>query len=213
MLGSAAGPFTRDFIAEHGGKVRKYKRQDLLFSQGDPAHELFYILSGKVLVNITSEDGRQALIAILGPDQFFGECCLSSRQLRNSTVEAATECEVAVFQTNDVVNSLSVVPNFAKRFAAFLMVRNDQLNASLADQIFLSSEKRLARLLLKLAQSGDESASDFLGVPINQEMIAKMVGTTRSRISSFMNKFRKLGYIEYNGVLKVHQTLNSILSD
>ncbi len=213
MLRSAFGPFSRDFIAEHGGKIRKYKRQLSIYQQGDPANELFYILNGKALDIINSEEGKQALIAVLGPDQFFGECCVTAEQVRKSTVEAATDCEVAVFQSSELIRALGDAPGFSKRFAAFLMERNDQLRSSLVDQMFLSTEKRLARLLLKLAAARNENESGLVGLSITQETIARMVGTTRSRISSFMNKFRRLGYIDYNGDLKVHDSLNSILTD
>lgn len=212
MLENALGPLNKDFIAEHGGQFRSYKKERLIYSQGDAASEFFYILSGHVLVTVNSKEGKEALIAILGPDNFFGECCVAAHQRRNSTVETATDCEVAVFSTANVIRALGDSPMFAKRFAAFLMERNDQLKASLVDQMFLSSEKRLARLLLKLAQSGDKDVS-LVGIPINQEKIARMVGTTRSRINGFMNKFRRLGYIEYNGELKVHNSLNSVLAD
>lgn len=206
-------PLTRNFIDKHGGKFRKYKQQHSIYAQGDSAHDLFYILTGKVLVSIATEDGKVALIAVLGPEQFFGEDCIDAEGLRNSTVTAATDCEVAAFRANGVLHALREDPNFTAHFAAFLMERNKQLKASLVDQMLLSGEKRLARLLLKLVPSEKEVESHLVDIPINQDMIARMIGTTRSRVNEFMNKFRKLGYIEYDGQLKVHNSLNSVLTD
>jgi CRP-like cAMP-binding protein len=212
MLRNTYRPITLDFIAKHGGKVREYKRQAPVYRQGDPAHELFYVLSGKVLVTISTEAGKEALIAVLPPGQFFGEDCVDREALRNSTVTAATDCKVAAFSTSEVIHAFSNDLEFTKCFAGYLMELNKQLKKSLVDQMLLSSEKRLARLLLRLVPAEKEIEPELVDVLTNQDMIARMVGTTRPRINQFMNKFRKMGFIEYShGKLKVHGSLNSIL--
>jgi CRP-like cAMP-binding protein len=214
MLNGTFNPLTSSFIARHGGMIKKHAPQDAIYLQGDPAEELFYILRGKVFVTIGTEDGKEALIAVLKPKQFFGEDCVSAEKLRSSAVLAATDCVVAAFRTNDVLHTFRNEPDFTRCFAAFLMERNKQLRASLVDQMLLSSEKRLARLLLKFVPSEKDTELDLDGVPLNQDMIARMVGTTRPRISEFMNKFRSLGHIEYsNGHLKVYESLSAVLID
>ncbi len=212
MLRNTFRPVTAEFIAKRGGIVRKYQPQERVFTQGDRADELFYILSGRALVIIGSAAGKEALIAVLQSEHFFGEDCIDAQRVRSATVTAATNCTVAAFRTNDVLDTFQHDMDFTRCFAAFLMERNKQLKAALVDQMLLSSEKRLARLLLRLMPSEKEADPDLVGVLANQDMIARMVGTTRSRINEFMNKFRNLGHIEYGtNHLKVHNTLNSIL--
>lgn len=213
MLRNMIGPLTKDFIVKHGGKFRKYGRQRNVYLQGEPAGELFYIIGGKVLVTILSESGKEALIAILGPGHFFGEDCVDAEKLRSSTVLTATDCELAVFDSADVLDNIGSVPDFAKFFATFLMQRNKQLKTSLVDQMLLTSEKRLARLLLRLVEPGEDADADLINILDNQDMMARMVGTTRPRINTFMNKFRKLGYVDYNGQLRVYESLKSILAE
>jgi len=207
-------PTDADFIARHDGAVRKYKRHERIYAQGDQADELFCILSGKVLVTIGSAAGKEALIAVLHPEHFFGEDCMDADGVRGSTVMAATECTAVAFRTSNAIDKFGNDPEFTKCFAAFLMERNKQLKASLVDQMLLSSEKRLARLLLRLVPPERDVEPDLVDVLNNQELIARMVGTTRSRVNEFMNKFRNLGHIEYDSNhLKVFSTLNSILID
>lgn len=214
MLRNNLRPIAADFIAKHDGTVRKYKRLECIYTQGDRADELFCILSGKVLVTIGSAAGKEALIAVLLPEHFFGEDCTDADGLRTSAVTAATDCAVVAFRTNDAMDKFRDDPEFTKCFAVFLMERNKQLKASLVDHMLLSSEKRLARLLLRLVPSERDVEPDLVDVLNNQELIARMVGTTRSRINEFMNKFRDMGHIEYgSNHLKVYSTLNSILVD
>jgi len=203
-----------DFVTKYGGRARKYKKQAPIYVQGDRAGELLYIVSGKVLATIVSESGKEALIAVLVPGDFIGEDCVDDPAVRLSTATAATDCEVAALPTSDVLRAFSDDLEFTKLFAAFLMQRNKQLKAALVDQMLLSSEKRLARLLLRLVPTEKEIEPDLVDILINQDMIARMVGTTRSRINEFMNKFRKLGHIEYsNDRLKVYSSLNAILTE
>ena len=205
----------RAFIAENGGgTVSKYQDEQIVYRQGDPADSLFYIVSGQVNVTFNSEFGKEAVIAILGAGDFFGESCLGGTLLRSATITTAGACEIARLDRAMVSRALSDNPEFIKLFLNFLLGRNEKLKADLIDQLFNSSEKRLARILLTLANSGLGTQSNVIAMPINQEMLANMVGTTRSRINQFMNRFRKLGYIKYNGKIEVHNSLlNIILHD
>jgi len=207
-------PSGQDFIARYGGNVRTYQKQELIYAQGDRAEELFYISSGKVLVTIVTSGGKEALIAVPVPRQFFGEDCVAREAVRSSTVTAATACEVVILRTSDVRKAFENDPDFTKLFLEFLIERNKQLKAALVDQMLLSSEKRLARLFLRLMPFEKDVEPGFVDVLLNQDMIARMIGTTRSRVNEFMNKFRKLGHIEYShGQLKVHSSLQSVLTD
>jgi CRP/FNR family cyclic AMP-dependent transcriptional regulator len=205
----------RAFIAKHGGNAA-IKRGDkhTIYAQGDTADALYYIVSGSVKVTIFSEYGKEAVIGILGAGDFFGEGCLDGQLLRNSTIVANADSEIVRLDRSVVVRALNEDSSFAKLFMDFLLERNQKLQADLIDQLFNSSEKRLARILLTLANSGLGTQSNTIGITINQEMLATMVGTTRSRINQFMNKFRKLGYIDYNGKIEVRNSLmNLILHD
>jgi CRP-like cAMP-binding protein len=154
------------------------------------------------------------VITILGPGDFFGEGCMDGGLLRGSTITTTSACEIARFDRATISRAIAADPVFAELFITFILHRNQKLQADLIDQLFNSSEKRLARILLTLANTGLSAQSNVIGVPINQEMLANMVGTTRSRINQFMNKFRKLGYIEYTGKIKVNNSLlNLILHD
>jgi len=205
----------RAFIAKHGpGTVSKYEDRQIIYTQGDPSNALFYITSGTVKATFVSEFGKEAVIAILGPTDFFGEGCLDQELLRGSTITATGSCEIARFDRAIVSRALASDSAFADLFMTFILHRNKKLQADLIDQLFNSSEKRLARMLLTLANSGVGNQSNVISIPVNQEMLASMVGTTRSRINQFMNKFRKMGYIEYNGHIKVNNSLlNLILHD
>jgi CRP/FNR family cyclic AMP-dependent transcriptional regulator len=205
----------RAFIAKHGGGVvSKYADKQTIYAQGDTADALFYIVSGAVKVTISSEYGKEAVIGILGPGDFFGEGCLDGQLLRNSTIATTAASEIVRLDRPIVMAALKDDPAFAQSFMHFILDRNQRLQADLIDQLFNSSEKRLARILLTLANTGLGTQSNTITMAINQEMLATMVGTTRSRINQFMNKFRKLGYINYNGHIEVNNSLlNLILHD
>ena len=205
----------RAFIAKHGGgTVMKCGDKQIIYAQGDPADALFYIASGAVKVTILSEFGKEAVIAILGAGDFFGEAGLDGRPSQNSTITTTGESEIVRLDRAVVMRALRDDAEFARIFLGFLLQRNQKLQADLLDQLFNSSEKRLARILLTLAQTGASTQSSTINMAINQEMLATMVGTTRSRINQFMNKFRKLGYIDYNGKIEVRNSLlNLILHD
>jgi len=202
-------------IAEKTGAVKShYEKGQIVYAQGDPAESLFYIVSGVVKISVLSEQGREAIIAFLGPTDFIGEGCMDGRPLRNSTITATTASEIVRMERTLVIRLLGEDQRFAAVFMAFLLGRNEKLKSDLIDQMFNSSEKRLARILLTLANSEFDPKSSLIPLPITQEVLANMVGTTRSRINQFMNKFRKLGYVEYNGRIKVHNSLlNIILED
>jgi CRP/FNR family cyclic AMP-dependent transcriptional regulator len=205
----------RAFIAKHGGGiVSKYADKQTIYAQGDNADALFYIVSGAVKVTIFSEYGKEAVIGILGPGDFFGEGCLDGQLSRNSSIATTAASEIARLDRPVVVAALKDDTEFAQTFMHFVLDRNQRLQADLIDQLFNSSEKRLARILLTLANTGLGTQSNTITMAINQEMLATMVGTTRSRINQFMNKFRRLGYINYNGTIEVNNSLlNLILHD
>lgn len=205
----------RAFIAKHGGgMMSKYADKQTIYAQGDNADALFYIVDGAVKVTILSEYGKEAVIGILGAGDFFGEGCLDGQLARNSTITATAASEIVRLDRAIVVAALNDDPAFAQSFMHFMLDRNQKLQADLIDQLFNSSEKRLARILLTLANTGLGTQSNTITMAINQEMLATMVGTTRSRINQFMNKFRKLGYIDYNGHIEVNNSLlNLILHD
>ncbi len=178
-----------------------------------PRVRFFTSSDGAFKVTIISEHGKEAVIAILGPGDFFGEGCLDGGLLRNSTIAATTAGEIVRFDRATIVQALKDDPAFSNLFLRFILDRNQKLQADLVDQLFNSSEKRLARILMTLASVGLNDQSNIIDMPITQETLANMVGTTRSRISQFMTKFRKLGYIDYNGQIKVHNSLLNIILD
>ena len=197
-----------------GQTVTNYIERQAVFAQGDPADSIFYIHSGKVKVTVLSNQGKEAVVAILGNGQFFGEGCLAGQTHRMGSVIAITECTVARLEKRVVVRVLHDEPAFSALFLTYLLARNVRMEADLVDHLFNSSEKRLARLLLLLANFGKEGKPEPVIAKVNQETLAEMIGTTRSRVSFFMNKFRRLGFIEYNGGLHVHSSLlNVILHD
>jgi CRP/FNR family cyclic AMP-dependent transcriptional regulator len=197
-----------------GRTVSPYHEKKVVFSQGDPADAMFYIQRGKVKITVMSREGKEAVVAIHGKGDFFGEGCLSRQPLRLATAETMTECTVLRIQKASVVQVLHDQPKFTEAFLSYILERNARVEADLVDQLFNSSEKRLARILLLLANFGKEGKPETVIAPITQETLAEMVGTTRSRVNLFMNKFRKLGFIEYNGELHVHNSLlNVVLHD
>jgi len=197
-----------------GRTTATYRERETVFSQGDPADSVFYIQEGKVKVCVTSEQGKEAVVALHGDGEFFGEGCLTGQPLRLATVAAVTECVILRLDKPAIVRVLHDEPKFAEMFMSYILARNARVEEDLVDQLFNSSEKRLARALLLLANFGKEGRPSPVIAKISQETLAEMIGTTRSRVSMFMNKFRKLGFIEYNGVLEVHNSLlNVVLHD
>jgi CRP/FNR family transcriptional regulator, cyclic AMP receptor protein len=197
-----------------GRSLLAYKKNQKVFAQGDPADTLFYIQTGKVKLTVVSRQGKEAVIAILGADDFFGEGCLAGQPLRMSSATAMTECSVMRLEKAGVVRVLHNEPAFSELFLRYLLSRNIRIEEDLVDQLFNSSEKRLARILLLMANFGKEGKAETVIPKISQETLAEIVGTTRSRVSFFMNRFRKLGFIEYNGGLEVHSSLlNVVLHD
>jgi CRP/FNR family transcriptional regulator, cyclic AMP receptor protein len=204
------------FLAKVGeGKtISKYRKDQVVFSQGQVADSVFYIQQGKVKLTVVSEQGKEAVVAILGPGHFFGEGCLNGHPLRIATTRAVEECVLTRLEKATMIATIHNEPEFSELFMSYLLTRNSRIEEDLIDQLFNSSEKRLARLLLLLANFGKEGKPEPIVGKFSQEMLAEMIGTTRSRVSFFMNKFRKLGFIEYNGKLEVHNSLlNVVLHD
>lgn len=196
----------------NGGRTHsKYAKNRVIFAQGDPADSIFYLRAAKVKIVVTSDQGKEAVVAVLRPGEFFGECCLIGQLLRLATATTMTECAVMRLQKAEMIRVLHAEPTFAEVFTAHLLTRNSRVEEDLVDQLFNSSEKRLARALLLLANFGKEGRPEPVATNISQETLADMIGTTRPRVSFFMNKFRKLGFIDYNGELRVHSSLLSVV--
>ena len=191
-----------------------YKTNQVVYSQGDEADSVFYVHSGKAKVVVLSEQGKEAVISIVGLGAFFGEGCLVGQNKRLATVTAMTDCSIARVAKADIIRVIHEEPAFAELFIAHLLKRNARVEEDLVDQLFNSSEKRLARILLLLANFGKDSPPEPILAKISQETLAEMVGTTRSRVSFFMNRFRQLGFINYNGHIEVHKSLlNQVLHE
>jgi CRP/FNR family cyclic AMP-dependent transcriptional regulator len=200
--------------ASPGTTVTDYCANDRIFAQGETADALFYIQDGKVKLSVISKHGKEAVVAILKERDFFGEGCLAGQQVRMATAVAISDCSITRVKMSVVVRLLHEQPSFADMFMVHLLSRNIKIEEDLVDQLFNSSEKRLARVLLILANFGKEGAPQTAIPKISQETLAAMVGTTRSRVNVFMNRFRTLGFIEYNGDLKIHSSLlNIVLHD
>jgi CRP/FNR family cyclic AMP-dependent transcriptional regulator len=196
----------------NGGRSEaKYQRDQIVYSQGDVADCVFFVQSGKVKVTVVSEEGKEAVVAILLPGSFCGEECLTGHTLRISTVKTLTECQLIRMAKASIVRALHEDHEFSELFTAYLMERNIRVQEDLVDQLLNSTEKRLARLLLILANYGKEDRPDPIVPKINQETLAEMIGTTRTHVNFFMNKFRQLGFIEYNGDIKVNRSLLNML--
>ncbi len=194
-----------------GKKVLSLKRDQVAYSQGDPADTIFYVQKGRLRVTVTSAAGKEATITLVGAGEFLGEnCMVSPHPIRLATATAMTDCALLRISKAEMIRALHQDPAFSNVFVSFLLVRNARIQADLVDQLFNSSEKRLARILLLLAQFGKESKPETVVPKISQEILAEMIGTTRSRVSFFMNRFRKLGFIEYNGEIRVHNSLLNI---
>jgi CRP/FNR family cyclic AMP-dependent transcriptional regulator len=203
----------KSFLARVGaGRTHvKYETNAAIFSQGDAADAVFYLQKGKAKVAVLSKNGREAVLALMGPGDFFGEGCLNGQQQRLATVTAMTECAVTRLDKTTMVRVLHEEPKFADLFINYLLSRNSRVEEDLVDQLFNSSEKRLARALLLLANFGKDGKTEPVLAKISQETLADMIGTTRSRVSFFMNKFRRLGFVDYNGTIEVHNSLLSVV--
>jgi CRP/FNR family transcriptional regulator, cyclic AMP receptor protein len=206
----------RTFLStiDGGRKIAAFRKKQTIFSQGDPSDAVFYIQKGKVRLAVVSKTGKEATIAILHEGDFFGEGCLTGQPLRLGMAIALTECTVMRIEKKSMIEVLHRQPAFSDIFVEYLLTRNIRYEADLVDQLFNSGEKRLARVLLLLAQFGKEGKPEIAIPKISQETLAEMVGTTRARVNFFMNRFRRLGFIRYNGELEVHSSLlNVVLHD
>ena len=199
----------------NGGKSRaKYTPKKIIFRQGDVADSIYFVEKGKVKLTVLSKRGKEAVVALLGEGDFLGEACLAGEIRRMATATPLADCTIVRLNKTSAIQALKEDPEFSEVFLAYLLSRNIRIQEDLVDQLFNSSEKRLARVLLLLANFGKESQPDRVIAKISQETLAEMIGTTRSRVNYFMNKFRKLGFIKYNGVLEVHGSLlNVVLHD
>ncbi|GAC1348699.1 MAG: Crp/Fnr family transcriptional regulator [Vulcanimicrobiaceae bacterium] len=201
-------------VVGEGRTISRYEKDGVIFAQGDPADSVFYIQSGKIKLAIVSPRGKEAVVAILSEGLFFGEGCLARQPVRMATAVAITDCSIVQVTKAVMMRILHDEPAFSEMFIAHLLTRNIRIEEDLIDQLFNSSEKRLARILLLLANYGKDAQPEEVIPNISQETLAEMVGTTRSRVSFFLNRFRKLGFIEYNGGMHVHTSLlNVILHD
>ena len=206
----------KSFLAKvgEGRSIGNYRKDQIVFSQGDPADSVFFIQKGKVKVTVVSEQGKEAVVAILGANDFFGEACLAGQARRIATVAAMADSVIVRLEKAAIIRVIHIEPAFSEMFIAHLLDRTIRVEADLVDQLFNSSEKRLARLLLLLANFGKEGQPEPVIAKISQETLAEMIGTTRARVSFFMNKFRQLGFIDYNGGIAVHSSLlNVVLHD
>jgi CRP-like cAMP-binding protein len=211
---TAPPPFdVQGFLKSAGIATRsvRFARAKVVFTQGAPANAVFYIQDGGVKLSVLSKSGKEAVVAMLGPGDFFGEGCLAGQAVRMGTATAVMATSVLRIPTRHMIRMLHDQPTFSDRFISHMLARNIRIEEDLVDQLFNSSEKRLARTLLLLAQYGKEGITQHELPRLSQETLAEMVGTTRSRVNFFMNKFRKLGFIEYNGGLKVKSSLLSIV--
>jgi len=200
--------------ADAGRTIEKYEKHQKIFSQGDAANTVLFIQKGKVKITVLSEHGKEAVVGIFAEGQFFGEGCLDGGKIRTATSEAMEECVITSITKAVMLATLNTEPKFSQFFMAYLLSRNSRIEDDLIDQLFNSSERRLARLLLLLANFGQEGGVQPIPVTLSQETLAEMIGTTRSRVSFFMNKFRKKGFISYNGKIEVHPSLlDAVLRD
>jgi CRP/FNR family transcriptional regulator, cyclic AMP receptor protein len=197
-----------------GKTIERYAKNQKIYAQGDIADTILFIQKGKVKITVLSEHGKEAVVGIFAEGQFFGEACLEGEALRTATSQAMEECLITSITKSAMLATLGKEPKFSAFFIAYLLSRNSRIEDDLIDQLFNSSERRLARLLLLLANFGGEHGVQPLPITLSQETLAEMIGTTRSRVSFFMNKFRKQGFIDYNGKIEVHASLlDAVLRD
>jgi CRP/FNR family cyclic AMP-dependent transcriptional regulator len=189
----------------------EYPDGEIIFAQGEPAQSVMFVERGNVRLSVVSQGGKEAVIAVLEPQNFFGEGCLAGQPRRMATATALDQCSILTVDKAEMQRQLKGRAAFSNRFLSHMLTRNIRIEEDLIDQLFNSSEKRLARTLLLLARYGEEQTAPHVLPKLSQELLAEMVGTTRSRVNFFMNKFRKLGFIEYNGGLKIHSSLLSVV--
>jgi len=203
----------KSFLAKvgKGRTIGNYKKNQIVFSQGDPADAIFYVQKGRIKLTVVSKQGKEAIVGILGTSDFFGEGCLAGQQVRMATASALSECSVARVEKSAALRVIHDEPQFADLLLSYLLARNIRIEEDLVDQLFNSSEKRLARVLLLLANFGKDRKPEQVIPKISQETLAEIVGTTRSRVSFFMNRFRKLGFVNYNGGIEIHSSLLSVV--
>ena len=208
-----AGFDPKVFLAtvNHGRKISRFRKGAVVFQQATRADAVFYVQKGRIKIVVSSSDGREAVIAFLGPGEFFGEGCLIGQPLRLATAKAVVDSEVMRVAKAEMLRVLHAEPTFAELFTAHLLTRNSRVEEDLVDQLFNSSEKRLVRTLLILANFGKGGDPQPISTKISQETLAEIIGSTRSRVNVFMNKFRKLGLISYNGKLQVTSSLLSVI--
>ena len=210
-------PFgVQEYLSKAGlsRRIAKFKKGQVIFSQDDPCDDVLYIQSGNAKLTIVNPQGKEAVLALMGPGDFLGEGCIIGNPVRMATATAMVPVEAMAIEKKEIMRVLHAEQEFAGKFLHYMLERNIKIEADLVDQLFNSSEKRLARALLILARYGKEGEPETLVAKISQETLAELVGTTRSRVNFFMNKFRKLGFIHYNGGLKVHSSLlNVVLHD
>jgi CRP/FNR family cyclic AMP-dependent transcriptional regulator len=212
------GPLARSFdpaefleTTAKGRTIATHPKREIIFAQGDAADAVFYVKKGKVKVTVLSGQGKEAVVAILGADEFLGEGCLIGQPKRLATATAMTDCVTMRVEKAEITQVLRAESKFSQMFISHILARNARIEEDLVDQLFNSTEKRLARVLLLLANFGKEGRPEPINAKISQETLAEMIGTTRSRVSHFMNKFRQLGFIDYNGHLEVHTSLLSVV--
>jgi CRP-like cAMP-binding protein len=194
-----------------GRKIKTFREKETIFTQGDPANRVMYIQEGSVKLTVVNETGKEAVVAILGPGDFVGEGCLAGQSVCMATVIAIVPATILVFEKDEMVRALHAEHEFSDRFIAYMLERNLRVEADLIDQLFSSTEKRLARTLLLLARYGAQGKPQQVLPKVSQEMLAEMIGSTRSRVNLFMNKFKKLGFIRYDGGIHVNDSLVSIV--
>ncbi len=201
------------FLASVGDGRRsvKYKPKDMIYRQGDAADAVYYLEKGSVQITVVSDEGKEGIIATLGEGDFFGDGCIAGQDLYLASASATQQTTAITVDKATMISTLHDHPKFSEMFISFLLTRNIRIEADLVDQLFNSSEKRLARVLLQLSNLGKEGKLEAIVPRVSQEALAARVGTTRSRINFFMNKFRKLGLIEYNGEIKVHSALLNVI--
>lgn len=192
-------------------KVTEFRKKEMIFSQGDPAKDVLYIQKGGVRLSVINEAGKEAVVAVLGPGDFFGEGCMAGQPIRIGTATAISATTALVIEKKEMIRVLHSEHAFSDRFITYMLSRNIRIEEDLVDQLFNSSEKRLARTLLLLARYGKEDKPHGVLPKVSQEVLAEMVGTTRSRVNFFMNKFKKLGFIKYNGGLQINTSLLSVV--
>jgi CRP-like cAMP-binding protein len=211
FTGKSRGFDAKVFLESGAGHVVSYSKGKVVFSQGQPADAVMYIQKGGIKISVLSRTGKEAVVAMLGPGDFFGEAALTGQSKRIGTATATVSTTVLVIDKTAMLRLLHDEPTFSERFLGYMLSRNLRIEADLVDHLFNSSEKRLARALLLLARFGDQEGPERRIPKISQETLAEMVGTTRSRVNFFMNKFRDLGFIDYNGDLKINTSLLSVV--